>query len=163
MPNFASYVTVEESIQMAEMIPQTSGWVDLDESLQLSSLSYSSKMLDSFFDWSGTISTESQQLRWPRKNVYDRDGRLQDSTLIPDVIKQATFLLANNVANVQVNGSTPGNLDSLKIGPISLSFDTTLSISEQPIASDIISMLVGFGTYTGPRNTTDAYNIRALR
>lgn len=163
MPNLVSYVTVEEANQLSTLVPQASGWVDQDESLKLSSLSYSSKMLDSFFDWSGIISTDSQPLRWPRKEVYDRDGRLQDFTQIPETVKLATFLLANNLSINEVEGTTPGNLDALKVGPISLSFDTSLSKSEQPISSDIISMLVGFGTYTGPRNSTDAYNVKALR
>lgn len=163
MPNLVSYVTVEESDLMAITIPKASAWVDLDEALKLSSLSYSSKMLDSFFDWKGNIASEAQSLRWPRKDVYDRDGRLLSSTDIPQVIKDSTFLLALSVSSNELNGTTPGNLDSLKIGPISLSFDTSVTKNEQPISTDIISMLSGFGSYTGPRNTTSAYNVRALR
>lgn len=163
MPNLRSYVDVAESNAMASSIPKASAWIDLDESLKLSSLSYSSKLLDSFFDWSGVIASEDQELRWPRADVYDRDGRLIDKTIVPQVIKDATFLLALDVSSEEINGSTPGNLESLKVGPISLAFDTSESKSEQPISANIISMLSNLGSYTGPRNTNAAYNVRAVR
>lgn len=159
----SSYVTVQESDEMASMTPSGEIWLEMDGGLKLSSLSYSSKMLDSFFDWAGQIATDIQSLRWPRKNVYDRDGRLIDSTTIPNRIKEATFMLALSVSKGEIEGVTPGNLESLKIGPIALSFDTTITKNDQPVSTSVIAMLNDFGNYTGPRNSTDAYNVRAIR
>lgn len=160
----ASYLTIEEATEILTLVPGSSSWFGADEALKLSSLSYASNMLDSFFDWEGVITSQVQDLRWPRTGAYDRDGRLIDPDSIPKELRDATAILALELASNDINGSVPDNLKSLKVGPVSLGFDTSSdAVSNMPIPQRIISMLSALGLYTGPRDSNTAYNVKVLR
>ena len=158
-----SYLDVAEATQILSETICNESWLALTDSVKLASLMQASQLLDSNFDWVGEISTDTQTLRWPRKNVTDRDGRLIPSDIIPNDVKLATAQMAVYLTKSKGINSIPNNVESLKVGPISLSFDSKESINEQLVPRYIISLLSSLGGYTGPSDSSSAYNIKAIR
>lgn len=119
----------------------------------------STRLLDSFFDFTGLIASDEQALRWPRTDVYDIDGRSIASDSIPNTIKQsvcylALYLLQNGGVN-QIASTTTG----VKVGPIDIKM-TDKSIVGIP--EFIIRMLSNFGSYIGP-TTNSVKSVNAIR
>jgi hypothetical protein len=92
--------------------------------------------------WTGTPSTTTQRLSWPRTGMYDRNGNLIPSGEIPYELKDAISELAGQLGggdrtldnDVIVQGIT-----SLRAGSVSLSFKD--SIAPQVIPDAVINML----------------------
>lgn len=158
-----SYLDVAEATQILSETIGNESWLALTDSVKLASLIQASQLLDSNFDWTGEISTDVQTLRWPRKNVIDRDGRLTPSDVIPNDVKLATAQMAVYLTKSKGINSIPNNVESLKVGPISLSFDSKESINEQLVPRYIIALLNYLGGYTGPSDSSSAYNVKAIR
>ena len=92
--------------------------------------------------WTGTPSTTTQRLSWPRTGMYDRNGNLIPSGEIPYELKDATSELAGQLIgsdrtldnDVIVQGIT-----SLKAGSVALSFKD--SIAPQVLPDAAVNML----------------------
>ena len=92
--------------------------------------------------WTGTPSTATQRLSWPRTGMYDRNGNLIPSGEIPYELKDAISELAGQLSasdrtldnDVIVQGIT-----SLRAGSVALSFKD--SIAPQVIPDAVINML----------------------
>lgn len=161
LPN--SYLDAAEATQILSETIGNESWIALNDSVKLASLIQASQLLDSNFDWVGEIATDIQTLRWPRKNVLDRDGREIPSDIIPNDVKIATAQLAAYLVKSKGLNSVPNNVESLKVGPISLSFDSTESVNEQLVPRYIIALLSSLGSYSGPSDSSSAYNVKAIR
>ena len=158
-----SYIDIAEASAILADTVGSESWSSLSDSEKQASLIQSTFLLDSSFDWSGTISTNDQDLRWPRVGVYDRDDRLISSDIIPNQIKQATALMALHLSQAGGISSVSNNVKSIKVGPISIGLDSEESIDSQIIPRFIISILSSFGDYEGPSSSDSAYNVRVYR
>lgn len=121
-------------------------WDALDTSAKEPLLKEATRLLDQFFDWSGTIDPVStQSLRWPRINAYDQDERLIPSTDIPKAVKYGTiefalYLNTNSGFDPSVN-----NLQLVKIGPIRLDFKAGSNDNSFPkMVMDLVSSVGSF-------------------
>ena len=158
-----SYIDIAEALAILADTVGSESWILLTDQEKQASLVQSTFLLDSSFNWAGTISTNEQELRWPRSNVYDRDDRLVPSDIIPNQIKQATALMALHLSQAGGISSVSNNVKSIKVGPISIGLDSEESIDSQIIPRFIISILSSFGDYEGPSSSDSAYNVRAYR
>lgn len=158
-----SYLDVAEATQILTDTVGNESWFTLTDSVKLASLIQASQLLDSNFDWIGELSSDVQTLRWPRKNAFDRDGRLIPDNIIPNDVKYATAYYAVSLTKSKGINSVPNNVESLKVGPIALTFDSNDSINEQLVPRFIISLLKNLGEYSGPSDSSSAYSVKVVR
>lgn len=158
-----SYVSLEEANNIVSSMVDGSAWLPGDDNRRSTALAQATQYLELYFNWNGQVASNDQPLKWPRINVKDRSGSAISSNSIPNEVKYATvflslYLLKNGTVNF-----VQSNVESLKIGPISLSFDSESDQSTVMIPSSVIAMLKQFGTYEGPISENSAFNVRALR
>ena len=158
-----SYLTVQEATELLSNTIGAESWLSLTESNKNASLIQASFLLDSNFDWLGSITNQSQELRWPRTGVVDRDNRQIPSDEVPQSVKYATVLMALHLTKAGGISTVTTNLKSLKVGPISLSMDSDESITSQVVPKMIVSLLNSLGFYTGLSDNSTAYNVQVLR
>lgn len=138
--NADSYVTVEEANGYF-FGSKKAAWDAIQTSDKEARLKEATRLLDQFFDWSGSINKDSQQsLRWPREGAYDQDKRLIPDDVVPTAVKQGAFEWA---LHLQQNGTfdvTTNDLDVLRVGPIRLEFkDGAKGDSFPKFVIDIVS------------------------
>lgn len=94
--NATSYATLEDATNYLTARGNASAFLALDGSDQEQWLIGGTQQLDLLADYDGTVydTTTPQALRWPRVEAYDCDGIEQDTTSIPDGIKNASIELA---------------------------------------------------------------------
>lgn len=158
-----SYLTIEEATELLTNTIGAESWLSLTESNKNASLIQASFLLDSNFDWLGSITDQAQELRWPRTGVVDRDNRQIPSNMVPQSIKYATALMALHLTKAGGISTVTTNLKSLKVGPISLSMDSDESITSQVVPKMIVSLINSLGFYTGLSDNSTAYNVQVLR
>ena len=120
----------------------------------------STRILDSQFDWLGIIASNEQALRFPRKALYDVDGRLIPETIIPKLLKDATCNLAYYLLENGGLNQTQSDLKGLKIGPIDLKFTGGVSVIGVP--KFVVRSLQSLGQYQGYVEGS-IYNVNAVR
>lgn len=158
-----SYLSIEEATELLTNTIGAESWMSLTDTNKNASLIQASFLLDSNFDWLGTITDQAQELRWPRTGVTDRDGRLIASATVPQSVKYATALMALHLTKAGGISTVTTNLKSLKVGPISLSMDSEESVTSQVVPKMIVSLLNSLGFYTGLSDNSTAYNVQVLR
>jgi hypothetical protein len=117
-------------------------------------LLWATKLMDSLWDWSGYVVTETQALLWPRTGMYYRSGYTVPTTIIPTELQHATAefarqLLAEDRAadsDIETKGLT-----SLKAGPVALTFKDSVVAKVVP---DAVWSLIPeeWGTVRGRRS-----------
>ena len=95
-PAANSYVCLDEAEQIAANIPGGDEWIALTEEEKIFSLIAATALLETL-QYRGEICSASQRLKWPRQGV-DCEGRPFDCTAIPYKIKEATVMLAMQMA-----------------------------------------------------------------
>ncbi len=95
-PAANSYVCLDEAEEIAANIPGGDEWIALPEEEKVFSLIAATALLETLA-YAGTICTNTQRLKWPRTGV-DCEGRPFDCTEIPYKIKEATVMLAMQMA-----------------------------------------------------------------
>lgn len=158
-----SYLTMDEATDILTYTVGSEPWLSLPDTNKNASLVQASFLLDSNFDWMGSVTDQSQELRWPRTGVFDRDGRPIPSDTVPKELNQAVALMALHLSSAGGISTVSTNLKSLKVGPISLSMDSDESISSQVIPKMIVSLLNSLGFYVGLSDNSTAYNVKVLR
>ena len=158
-----SYTDALEATTILTNTVGSESWLSLADDLKNASLIQATFLLDSSFNWAGTIASDTQELRWPRNNVTDQDGRLIANDAIPNALKTAVAMLAVNLVKSSGINGVSNNVKSIKVGPIAIGLDSTESVDEQIIPRYIISVLGFLGSYTGPSDSKSAYNIKAFR
>ena len=91
-----SYVCLDEAEQIAANIPGGDEWIALSEDEKVMSLIAATALLETL-QYRGEICSATQRLKWPRVGV-DCEGRPFDCTAIPYKIKEATVMLAMQLA-----------------------------------------------------------------
>jgi len=153
-----SYVTIAYADAFFASQTTTGIWPTLLASKEAAAID-ATRLLDSQFDWFGTICSDTQALRWPRNDAYDSDERLLPVDRIPNIVMQATcYLMMYLIKNGGLN-QFESNVSGIKVGPIDLKFTDNSVVG---IPSFLIRLLAGLGTYTGPTNNM-AHSVNALR
>jgi len=88
--------------------------------------------------WTGAPATTTQALAWPRTGMYDLNGNLIASTVIPQMLKNAECELAGqlNAADTTLdNAIIVGGITSVKAGSVAVTF-------KEDIAAQVLPMTV---------------------
>lgn len=158
-----SYLSIEEATELLTNTIGAESWMSLTDTNKNASLIQASFLLDSNFDWLGSITDQAQELRWPRTGVVDKDNRQIPSDVVPQSVKYATALMALHLTKAGGISTVATNLKSLKVGPISLSMDSEESVTSQVVPKMIVSLLNSLGFYIGLSDNSTAYNVQVLR
>lgn len=118
-----SYVSVVEATDYFNLSHNRTAWSDAGNSEKERSLAESTRLLDTFVSWYGSIATDTQALRWPRSSVVDPDGRIVSDTIIPKAIKDITCELAYSILKNSGFDISENTVDKLRVGPINIDFD----------------------------------------
>lgn len=159
-----SYVTVEEAdTYLLQYRLYATEWADAaggDEDRE-AALRWATVLIDSYFNFDGTINTKEQALRWPRYGAFDSDNRLIEQTLIPRDIKNATSELAYELLK-RDRSEEPGLLGQgfreAKIGSLEVKVDSRAT--PDLIPPSVVALLNDIAT---PNNAFNAGGDRALR
>lgn len=166
-PTANSYASLEDAAAYHDTHPYAATWDDADEDQKVRALITATRMLDTWFDWNGDISTLDQRLLWPRRGVlrpgispamqdirrndwHQPFGVLLSAETVPTIVVEATSELArqlldsNRTADSDVE--TQG-LRSLKAGPVDLTFSA--SSVAKPIPDAVMVMASQLGRYKG--------------
>lgn len=122
-----SYASLVEANAYHDARLYNAEWLAATDANKEIVLKWGTRLLDENYDWLGSRANNDQALGWPRYGTY-WDGESIDGDIIPvqiinAVSEMALFLLKSDRSIV----SEPDNqgLDSLTVGPISLSFSDT--------------------------------------
>lgn len=119
-----AYATVAEADTYHSTLTFTAAWDGADADTKSAALQHATRVLDELVDWRGERATDDQALRWPRVSVYDRDGFLQDETIILAWLSQATAELARHLIDSdRTQDSSTLGFSALRAGPISVAVD----------------------------------------
>lgn len=160
--NANSYATVAEGTSYHEGHPYPTVWEDASEDEQARALVTATRMLDTWYEWNGIVSTLTQSLAWPRRGVikdnitqgvtgtalnewHEPYAVLLDPDVIPARIRDATCELARLLlasdrtadSELEVQG-----IKSLKAGPVELTFQ---GASAKPIPDSVAIMVAPYG------------------
>jgi len=88
--------------------------------------------------WTGAPATTTQALAWPRIGMYDLNGNLIASTVIPQMLKNAECELAGQLNAADTTLDNPiivGGITSVKAGSVAVTF-------KEDIAAQVLPMTV---------------------
>ena len=80
--------------------------------------------------WTGTRSTSTQALAWPRTNMVDANGNIIDSSVVPQDLKNATAELAMQLSSTDRtldNDVITGGITAVRTGSVSVSFKQNIT------------------------------------
>lgn len=137
-----SYASVAEADAILDPQNNTTAWDAASDETKGNMLIWATRLIDQHVRWSGYRATEDQALRWPRYNVYDRDGYQFDSDIVPEPVKQATAELARYLlSDDRTAEEETRGFKRLKAGPVEMEIDRTDRIKVLP---DSVLALIGW-------------------
>lgn len=171
-PTATSFLTVEEGDVFAAAHLYASGWTSVDLNTKQIVLQMATRELSARVCFNGVVPNTTQSLPFPRSGLLTREGQPLDITIVPTVIKYATFelsliLLKTNVlqeSDVSIQGLT-----SLKVGSIQLGWKQAIPYQILPINVRLLipqswlcqqqpgQPLQGFTVKSLGRRSTDTY------
>lgn len=86
--NANAYCDLADANTYHDMRYHNDDWANADDANKERLLMWATRLLDQL-DFDGSLTTQTQALRWPRAGCTDREGRALDSSTIPQVIKDA--------------------------------------------------------------------------
>jgi hypothetical protein len=173
-----SYVTVEEATNYCHTHQQYQAvWGAMSNEARQAALMYATRWIDDHFEFLGRVfrlglsqSEPAQALRWPRLDIWDRDGRYlvsfdsgSDTCQIPDRVKEATveaalMHVASAVNAFDASGqASQGPISQIEVDVIQIAFSNSPSSGSSIRNPDkagsrvrhITSILDGFITRRG--------------
>lgn len=146
--NANSYATIAEGDTYHETHLYGEDWDDASDDEQCRALQMATRLLDQWFDWYGTPSSDTQALRWPRSAAYDRDGDLLANDTVPQDIKYGTIELARQlITEDRTADSDNRGLKSLKAGTVEIQFSG--SATKSVISDAAMSFVSHYGRKVG--------------
>jgi hypothetical protein len=101
--------------------------------------------LDRNFRWRGVKATAAQRLQWPRTDAYDDNAYLQSSTVTPELVKEAQFIVADlyRSEDYDLEGIVTGDnaIKKQKIDVIEVEYAVTSRIQGADKISHVSAML----------------------
>lgn len=114
-----SFLSVADAIEYFNNRPFSDEFLNADTSKQEKALIQATKLID-VKKFLGNRTSSTQKLSFPRTDLYI-DNILQDNTIIPQRVKDATCELA--IYTLQEDYSAPDDLadfENIKVGPVSV-------------------------------------------
>lgn len=108
-------------------------WQNFSDEIKQNTLERASRMLDEAFDWKGRPLSETQPLRWPRKDVTDLDGTPIDPETIPLRIRIAAMEQALYLTDPLKKMAESG-IKNASAGEMSLAFSARENSMISPLA-----------------------------
>lgn len=121
-----SYGSVEEGDAYHEAHLYGDDWTDASETEKAAALVMATRLLDAMpRAWTGSASTETQALGWPREGMLSRNGYALASGEIPVDLKNAEFEFARQLLTADRtadNAITIQGIASVKAGSVAVTF-----------------------------------------
>lgn len=117
-----SFATLEEADQFWDD-RKDSVWPNTPDQNRKAALIRATEWIDTRFDWIGSLLDSDQPLSWPRKNAWDKEGRLREG--IPLELKNATAWLAREAIESELDppAARGGLIRSVKAGSVAVEWD----------------------------------------
>ena len=141
--NANSYISVSDADTYHETRLHVSDWTSASSDEKAAALVWATRLLDEKIEWVGSQTDEDGALRWPRENVYDKDGNELDDETIPTWLAYATAEYARYLA---AEDDTSG-FKKIKVG--SLEIQPLPSDRTGTVPSSVWSMIKYYGQVYG--------------
>lgn len=143
-----SYVSLEEADDMITVnIHADAKWSVLADEVKEKLLSWASRYLDNHTRWFGQLVFPASALRWPRKGVCDRDGRMIADDEVPRQLKIAVASMATYL--IDQDRSVEREQDALvrlKADVVELEFQEGYRLAQVP--AHMRFLIAGLGVVT---------------
>lgn len=144
LTNSTSYCSQDYADDYFEPTASKAIWNALTDEQKENLLSWATRFLDQKAKWKGSLTSETQALRWPRTGVYTRDKIAIGSTTIPQQLKDATCEVAKFlIDNDPTGGQDVDNFKRIAVDVIEIEYQDMTSQTTFP--SQINSILAGIG------------------
>jgi hypothetical protein len=137
-----TYATLAEANAYATLRGWTD-WAALSDPQKELRLTEAAVYLDQSYTWKGRVTLTTQPMSWPRYEVYDKEGRLLKSDLIPQRLKDAQIELARLASEGLVTNDTQGEVKSIQAGSVGITFKDAQNVSEAAKYRSIDRLLAG--------------------
>lgn len=124
-PGFNSYVSEADADALAALDLHTDNWDGASSAVKEQALIMCTGLLDTYVEWFGVATESNQNLGWPRRHVRVPNRALNeyfDATVVPDLIKLATFRYASVLVAENILADQETGLTGLGVGSINLRF-----------------------------------------
>lgn len=151
--NANSYSTVAEADAYHATHLYASAWTAATTPNKEAALIWATRLLDEQVEWYGDVTSLTQALRWPRQQVFQRDGqRYLDPTTIPLFLKNATAELARHLLLGDRTQERSIGIQSVVADAVEVVFD---KLDVKPILPPSVRSLVqAYGEVQGPGSGT---------
>jgi hypothetical protein len=144
-PDATSYVDVTFADDYADTNPHVSeAWAALEDPQKQALLIRATRYIDRTIVWDGQRVEQDSGLRWPRSGVYDADGFLIPSDVIPTILLEAVCEMAGYLIDTDWTAAEGSRgLKEIQVDVIELKFDEKTARGSLP--DFVISMLEELG------------------
>ncbi len=150
-----SYCSEDDADSYHENRLHSTVWTGASSDDKEAALVWATRLLDEQVVWNGFKKTSAQALAWPRSYVYDREGYLVSSSIVPTAVKNATAELARYLISSDRTSETNADLagfKSLKVGPLEMTLDKSSKLPTIP--KSVWSMISVYGISMRRRKKT---------
>jgi len=121
-----AYATVSNADSYFDGQIYKDSWIKSSSAQKAQALAMATSTLDTLVAWNGTKKVSTNPLEWPRKGVTEKNGYAIADDVIPDVIKEATYLTALGLLESN-RREEPGDagIDELTLEGIDIKFNKT--------------------------------------
>lgn len=137
-----SYATIVEADAYFDGHLYGADWVAATSETKTKALIMATRLLDAWFQWTGSAATATQALGWPRNGMASRNGYPIDPSVIPQDLKNAEAEFAQGLilANVtQSNTTADQGITEVKAGPVMVKFKEDI---ERKVVPDSVRELI---------------------
>lgn len=141
-----SYITLSAAEDVVDGKLKTERWDEADTSTKNAALGQATLLIDAE-SFGGEKAAKTQQLQFPRNYVYDRDGNVISSTIIPNKLEHATIELALYLLQEDDRTASKDEIDDLesfKVGPLQYNIRKTRNSAQLPMS--VINLLKAIGS-----------------
>lgn len=143
--NTTSYLSVERADEIAAERLHVTSWSALTDPQKESALMFASRLFTSRVRiCEGSVTYSDQALLFPRTGLYNRNGTLVDSTIIPADVEYAVvewaLRLIPSDSSVESDISLQG-INKIKAGPVELGFKDSIVNSGSSVPANVLAMI----------------------
>lgn len=107
-------------------------------------LNLATEFIDNNYNFKGDVAFETQALRWPRFNIYDKFGVLQQTNVIPTALINAVCYLGTQAKAGKLNIVDEG-IKSQSFGPVSKTYSRSSSYRAFPYVDTLLKDYLVYG------------------